>query len=160
MERFSDGVPVCGGVGGRVDFPQFGFSEVRRGGGRGDFRGSAKDPGGSAGSGESGDGEPAGLVAWHAAGGVPRPADLGGVNMPLYDFECVGCNQQEEHFCEVVERDHVEFACSRCGKKLRRVVSAPAYHGEPYQMGVVLSDGTRVKGHFGKEAQLLKRAGR
>jgi putative FmdB family regulatory protein len=78
--------------------------------------------------------------------------------MPLYDFQCVSCGQQEEHFCAMVERDLIELACFRCGKRLRRMVSAPAYHGEPYQMGVVLGDGTRVKGHFGKEARLLKRS--
>lgn len=77
--------------------------------------------------------------------------------MPLYDYECPQCGQQEEHACQMVERDRVEFACSRCGKRLRRMVSAPALHGEAYQMGVTLTDGTRLKGHFGKEARLLKK---
>lgn len=77
--------------------------------------------------------------------------------MPLYDFEC-RCGERAEHILSMGECDQAVF-CEKCKAPMRRVIiGAPALHGEPYHMGVVLSDGTRMKGRFGKADRLCKRS--
>lgn len=77
--------------------------------------------------------------------------------MPLYTYVCE-CGNEEEHLVLMDSRDSIELDCSRCGKRLKRIVDgAPALHGEKYQMKAVMSDGSHVAGHFGKEAPRVRK---
>ena len=74
--------------------------------------------------------------------------------MPLYDYECKGCGGKAEFFVSIKYRDEARFYCEECGKDMKRIIAgAPPYHGEPYQMKAILSNGQKVAGHFGKEAK-------
>lgn len=77
--------------------------------------------------------------------------------MPIYQFRCEQCAAETEVLCRFSETEGRQ--CSACEGKLSRVISsigfAAADHG--YQMGVVLSSGQRVEGHFGRSAPKKKR---
>lgn len=78
--------------------------------------------------------------------------------MPLYTYECEKCQKQLEHITSIDNRDKIKLECWSCGGRMYRIIDgAPALHGEPYQMKAILADGSRVAGHFGKEAPLLKK---
>ena len=79
--------------------------------------------------------------------------------MPIYSFDCADCGEELEIICRWDERDlariHSEVeeesgcggALVRCGVELPTV-------GEPsYEPGALMSDGSTVKGHFGKDAR-------
>jgi len=70
--------------------------------------------------------------------------------MPLYGFNCE-CGAYAEIMLSISERDH-EMLCPKCSRPMQREIAAPALHGEPYQMQAILGDGSKVKGHFGREA--------
>ena len=77
--------------------------------------------------------------------------------MPMYTYQC-SCGFSKEELVTIAERNLVNFVCSDCGKKLKRIIDgAPMYAGEPYQMQAVLADGSKVKGHFGKEAPRVRK---
>lgn len=77
--------------------------------------------------------------------------------MPLYTFICE-CGFSEEILTAIAQRDLVSVRCSNCNDLMKRVIDgAPVYHGEPYQMKAVLANGTKVRGHFGKSAPLIKK---
>ena len=50
-----------------------------------------------------------------------------GIDMPIYDFECVGCHKRKEHWLSLEERNS-RFLCE-CGKKMFRL---PGGHGLLY----------------------------
>lgn len=78
--------------------------------------------------------------------------------MPLYTYQCPKCRTIDEHLVTYTERDTSGFVCSKCGGPVERSgVEHFALGKEPYQPGAVLSNGAKVKGHFGKEAPLKKR---
>lgn len=74
--------------------------------------------------------------------------------MPLYAFTCE-CGYEDDFFLEVDSRNE-RLKCPKCQEVMRRVLTAPKYHGEPYQMRAILSDGSRVAGHFGREAPRMR----
>ncbi|MFA4944407.1 MAG: FmdB family zinc ribbon protein [Lentisphaeria bacterium] len=78
--------------------------------------------------------------------------------MPLYQYECEVCHLEEEHQVSIQERD-TEFTCPNCGGKMTRQVTAAKIGREKVGMGVILSDGSRVRGHFGREAPRARKKG-
>lgn len=77
--------------------------------------------------------------------------------MPLYTYGCGRCGHQEEHLVKYSERDVQTFQCPRCvpGWLLVRQGVELFRQGQPgYQMQAVLGNGAKLKGHFGKAAQL------
>lgn len=44
--------------------------------------------------------------------------------MPLYEYECVECNEKFESFTSMIERDNLK-PCDKCGHKAKRLISAP-----------------------------------
>ena len=75
--------------------------------------------------------------------------------MPMYEFWCERCGKVER-MLSIANRD-VPQVCGVCGNDLKRVYGSPAVHGERWEMGAVLGDGRRVKGHFGKTAKLRRK---
>ena len=74
--------------------------------------------------------------------------------MPVYDFECPACGLMHESLVSIAMRDKAIVLCPECGKKMdRKIVAGPKLHKPGYQMQAVLSDGTEVPGHFGKDAK-------
>ena len=76
--------------------------------------------------------------------------------MPLYGFVCFECDTERECMSTIDERNEVRIIC-KCGTRMKRKVEAPALGKSRYQMQAVMTDGTHIKGHFGKEAPLLKK---
>lgn len=77
--------------------------------------------------------------------------------MPLYDYQCEKCEHVFETMVPLCEVDNARY-CAKCGGLLARIVtSPPALHGEGYQMKAILSNGQKVKGHFGKAAPLRRK---
>ena len=72
--------------------------------------------------------------------------------MPAYDFIC-GCGATIEVRCSISQRNRKKVICPNCGQIMRRLYGAPALHGEAFQFGLVLGDGTKIKGTQGKEAK-------
>jgi putative FmdB family regulatory protein len=35
--------------------------------------------------------------------------------MPIYDFKCHNCNNTQEVYCSVAERNDYQFVCKECG---------------------------------------------
>ena len=70
--------------------------------------------------------------------------------MPLYTFRCE-CGAEQDQLAEIADRDSLVIVC-KCGKRMKRVPASPQLHGEGYQMKAILEDGSKVAGHFGKEA--------
>lgn len=77
--------------------------------------------------------------------------------MPIYQMRCESCGEETEVLCRFSETESRQ--CSVCEGKLSRTIASIGFaavdHG--YQMGVVLSSGERVAGHFGKSAPKKKR---
>lgn len=77
--------------------------------------------------------------------------------MPIYQFRCTECAAESEILCRFSETENRQ--CSECEGKLSRIIPSIGFsavdHG--YQMGVVLSSGERVAGHFGQTAPKKKR---
>lgn len=98
--------------------------------------------------------------------------------MARYEYRCPECDtishrvvhlfkMADEQFCdneprfgeeEEDENDPDTEDETVCGAKLERVlfpkerVCSVAYHGEGWQMGAVMGDGSTVPGHFGRDA--------
>lgn len=79
--------------------------------------------------------------------------------MPIYVYDCQGCGEEITMYssidlrdAEYCHRDH-EPSVECIGALLRRKVQ-PVTLGKPsFQSGAVMSDGSIVKGHFGKTAR-------
>lgn len=77
--------------------------------------------------------------------------------MPLYTYAC-GCGNKEEHLVQMDFRDGIKLYCRKCNKLLKRIIDKPpALHGAAHQMHAIMNDGTKVAGHFGKEAPRLRK---
>lgn len=72
--------------------------------------------------------------------------------MPAYDYECESCGWTGEILMVPYEERHKQ-PCFGCGELLKLGVGFRAIAGTPYQMKAVMTDGSHVKGHFGKEAK-------
>lgn len=86
--------------------------------------------------------------------------------MPIYTYTCDKCLNVSEQIVKASERDAL-MTCEglalaqstqgrqdRCGGLLRREGVELFTHGKPsFQPGVVLGNGAKVKGHFGKDAR-------
>lgn len=77
--------------------------------------------------------------------------------MPIYTYECETCKVKEEHIVKMEERDSKKILCGICARKMKRLMDLPTIGKPGYQMQAVLSDGSKVKGHFGKAAKIGKR---
>ncbi len=76
--------------------------------------------------------------------------------MPLFPYACK-CGHEEERAVEVARRDRIRPKCPNCGRRLKRQMTAASLHGDVFQMQAVMADGSRVKGRFGREDNLLRR---
>jgi len=72
--------------------------------------------------------------------------------MPLYTYSCDRCGRTKEHVVGCRDRD-LAIPCECGGKQRRRGVEPFRIGASAYQMQAILSDGTRVPGHFGKDAK-------
>ena len=72
--------------------------------------------------------------------------------MPIYTYKCESCGSEKEHFVFSSERNNpCDCACG--GTMKRRGLETFSIGAPEYQMQAVLSDGTHVPGHFGKDAK-------
>jgi putative FmdB family regulatory protein len=72
--------------------------------------------------------------------------------MPMYTYTCERCHKDTECVVSYDQRD-APIRCA-CGGALRRHGVEPFKTGKPpYQMKAVMSDGSHVAGHFGKDAR-------
>lgn len=74
---------------------------------------------------------------------------------PMYKYACE-CGHEEDRLVPMNKRDTVRPKCPNCGKRLKRQMTTASIH-EAYHMGVVMSDGSRVAGRFGKEDRRLRK---
>jgi hypothetical protein len=78
--------------------------------------------------------------------------------MPLYTYDvCVSCGEcSHDRVVKIADRD--QQSCGECGEKLAReevsVVASILF--ENYQTKAIMSDGTKVAGHFGRAAPKRK----
>lgn len=82
--------------------------------------------------------------------------------MPIYTYECAKCHKVSEHIVKYSERDE-PMACDeieydrqgQCGGGLVRNTAPemPTIGKPSFQPGVVLGNGKKVAGHFGKSAR-------
>jgi len=76
--------------------------------------------------------------------------------VPLFTYRCSKCRSEVERLLGYEDRDTPR--CPDCKTKLSRAgVEAFAIGKPAHQMGVVLSDGSRIKGQFAKEARRRRR---
>jgi putative FmdB family regulatory protein len=76
--------------------------------------------------------------------------------MPIYSYTCKQCGQAVEQIVTYARRDNL--AHCECGGELQRSgVEAFALGKPTFEMGAIMRDGSRVKGHFGKEAPKKRR---
>ena len=73
--------------------------------------------------------------------------------MPIYEYECGSCGRRDERVVRISDRDEVS-SCECGGAMVRDRVNKVRVGSPAYQMQAVMSDGSHVKGHFGKEAAL------
>jgi hypothetical protein len=80
--------------------------------------------------------------------------------MPIYTYKCQKCGAREEHVVSYDLRDS-QFHCSTTGCRgyfaRDKGLERPTIGKPGYQMQAVLSDGSHVKGHFGKDAKRNRR---
>ena len=74
--------------------------------------------------------------------------------MPMYSYACE-CGHTEERLVAVDQRNN-RPKCPKCGTRLKRQMTTASIH-KAYHMGVVMSDGSRVAGRFGKEDRRLRK---
>jgi putative FmdB family regulatory protein len=78
--------------------------------------------------------------------------------MPIYEYVCDKCGEKLTVLSSIEKRDEVYSHESQepgadCSGQLQRQKFAQVTVGKPsYQMGAVMSDGSIVRGHFGKDA--------
>ena len=74
----------------------------------------------------------------------------------VYKYEC-GCGWAGDKMF-IPYDDRNKQKCPECSKELGVPIPAfSAVGAEPYQMKAILSDGSTVKGHFGREAKRSKK---
>lgn len=79
--------------------------------------------------------------------------------MPIYEYICDGCGEKLIMFSSIEKRDDTcahdeqEPGAECSGRLVRQKVSQVTVGKPGYQMGAVMSDGSIVKGHFGKDAR-------
>jgi predicted nucleic acid-binding Zn ribbon protein len=76
--------------------------------------------------------------------------------MPAYDYKCFSCGWTGE-ILQVPYEERNDQPCFWCGKPLSLQVGFRAVGAESYQMKAVMTDGSHVKGHFGKDAKRKRR---
>lgn len=78
--------------------------------------------------------------------------------MPIYTYKCENCGVEVEQLTTFVRRDCDELKHD-CGGRLVRLgrLERPAIGKPEHQMGAVLANGAKLKGHFGKEAKRHRR---
>jgi putative FmdB family regulatory protein len=72
--------------------------------------------------------------------------------MPLYTYICQGCGVEAEHLVRYDDRNN-EQTCVCGDKMVRRGLEGFAIGDAPQQMGAIFNDGSRVPGHFGRDAK-------
>ncbi len=71
---------------------------------------------------------------------------------PLYSYVCEACANAQEHLVRLDDRNN-PVPC-HCGGQMTREGLEVFAMGDPeYQMTGILSDGTKVPGHFAKDAK-------
>ena len=70
--------------------------------------------------------------------------------MPIYDYKCPCGGELMDWPVPRAEADNV--TCPECGEVMVRQMSPPTLQSERYRPAAIMSDGSRVKGHFGKTA--------
>lgn len=72
--------------------------------------------------------------------------------MPLYTYTCGTCETAQEHRVRYDDRDDTRLC--PCGGQMQRRGLETFTIGQPaYQMAGITSDGTKVPGHFGRDAK-------
>lgn len=72
--------------------------------------------------------------------------------MPLYLYKCVVCGHTDEHYESLDSRDS-EHRCSKCQALAELIMAAPTIGKSAHQTQAIMSDGSKVPGHFGKDAE-------
>lgn len=77
----------------------------------------------------------------------------------VYDYECPHCAWEGEMW-QVTYSERGNQSCPICNGRLGFPVmkKAPVMHQPGFQMSAVLSNGEKIKGHFGKDAKREKGA--
>jgi len=77
----------------------------------------------------------------------------------VYDYECPNCCWMGEMW-QVPYSERGNQSCPICSGRLGFPVikKAPVINPSGFQMGAILSNGEKIKGHFGKEAKREKGA--
>jgi len=71
---------------------------------------------------------------------------------PMYDFECE-CGYETECLVAMKGRDEVRIVCPKCGKKLKRKVTAAKLGNPPHRTQAILGDGRKVSGDWDKKVK-------
>jgi len=80
--------------------------------------------------------------------------------MPIYEYECTGCFYRFDDIRNVDDvPDEIAIDCPKCSRTCmaKRVKVTPFAHRWNHQTAAIMADGSRVKGHFGKEAKRIRR---
>jgi len=72
--------------------------------------------------------------------------------MPIWEYDCDKCGELVEAVWSYERRDDPQVHEGCGGNLVRRGVQQFAMGKPSFQPGAVLSDGTKVPGHFGKSA--------
>lgn len=73
--------------------------------------------------------------------------------MPIYSYTCEACGEVTDHLSRRADQ-HLPQPCAGCDKPAYRLgLEAPAIGPKEYQCSAIMSDGTKMKGHFGKLAR-------
>jgi predicted nucleic acid-binding Zn ribbon protein len=89
------------------------------------------------------------LIGWSA---------YGAKQMPLYTYRCQKCQRLVELIVKYKYRDQPWTHEDECGGKLvREGLELPTIGKSGFQTKAVLSDGSHLAGHFGKEASRRKK---
>ena len=75
--------------------------------------------------------------------------------MPIYTYTCKKCGKEQEHLVRYDDRAEPQ-PCACGGKQHRRGVELPTMKRPDHQMAAIMSDGSRVPGHFAKDAKRKK----
>ena len=75
--------------------------------------------------------------------------------MPLYTYRCSDedCSHEQEELLTAKEKETAKIQCEECGEFCFCIPSAPVIGSESFKPGVILDNGRKVQGYFGKSAR-------
>lgn len=79
--------------------------------------------------------------------------------MPIYAYECPDCGHEAEDIRKYEERND-PLECEKCGGAMEPRIAATAIQMNPYDAGLIMHNGQKVRGHMGKTAPNKRRKGR